>query len=160
MTEPPVLLSLDACGGDWDRYVEVLYERYVSEIVNGGLVFRGLPIRCQYRPPTHGKHFGFWHVIATGRAEEDRTPDLRRCERLPWIAWVISHAESDDAIAWWENKRGSSTHVVLWLKAHDYVVIVARRSGYYLLKTAYCVEPHRRKRLLREMEEYWKGRKG
>lgn len=148
--------------GDWDTYLDQLYEIYLREIVHGGITFRGLPVKSQYRPPTEGKGYGFWHVISEGPREADRLPDLRRCERIRWIRWVIQLADvSDDLIKCWENKRGGSTHVVLWLESHDFVVILARRRKYYLLKTAYNVtKPHRKKSFQREYEKYWGNKKG
>lgn len=42
---------------------------------------------------TNGKHFGFWRVISDGELEDDRLPDLRRCERITWIAYLIANVE-------------------------------------------------------------------
>jgi len=141
--------------GDWDRYVEELYEIYMREIVNGGLTFKGFPVKCQYRPSALGKGYGFWHVISDGSVEEDRIPDLRRCERIKWISWLIQNVENDSRITWWQNKRGSNPHVVIWIEAEDFAVILAKRSKYYLLKTAYCVSKRRKKTFQKERKRYW-----
>ena len=126
-----------------------------------GITFRGLPVKSQYRPPTDGKGYGFWHVISDGPLEADRLPDLRRCERIRWISWIIRMTGSDDRIKWWENKRGTSTHVVLWLESHEFAVVLAKRRGYYLLKTAYNVtKPHRKKSFQKEYEKFWESKKG
>ena len=142
--------------GDWARYIEELYRIYLDEIVNGDLIFQGLPIKCQFRPESKGKGYGFWHVISDGPAEDERLPDLRRCERIQWISWIIRGAGHDSRISWWENKRGRSTNVVLWLEKEDFAVILAKRSRYYLLKTAYCLKPHRRKTFRKEKEAFWR----
>lgn len=142
--------------GDWPSYEDELYRVFVAEVVRSGLTFRGQRVSCQYRPPTRGKHFGFWHLISEGEKEEDRVPDLRRCERLRWVPWVIRNADSDARVSWWENQRGSNTHVVLWFEEEDFVVVLAKRADYYLLRTAYCVEnAHRRKGLQRERDAFW-----
>lgn len=146
--------------GNWDEYLESLYAIYQKEIVKGGLAFEDLPIRCQFRPPSKGKGFGFWHLISEGSEEDERVPDIRRCERLRWIAWIIQRAGGDTRVSWWENQRGRNTHIVLWLEQYDFAVILARRSGYYLLKTAYCVKPHRRKAFRGEREAFLKAQKG
>ncbi len=139
--------------GDWAAYEEALYRVFVDEVVRSGLTFRGVRVFCQFRPPTRGKHYGFWHLISEGETEEDRVPDLRRCERIRWVPWVIRSAEADAGVSWWENRRGSNTHVVLWVEEEDFVVVLAKRSDYYLLKTAYCVEKsHRRETLRRERD--------
>lgn len=143
-------------GGDWHLYVEEIYQVYVESVANAGLMFNGLKVSCQFRPESQGKHFGFWHVISEGPIEDDRTPDFRRCERITWIAYLIANVGSDTEITWWENKRGSNTHAVIWHEAENFVVILAARNGYYLLKSAYCPESHRTKTFVKERDNYWK----
>ena len=142
--------------GDWEKYVEELYEIYLREIVNGDLKFNGLPVRCRYHPETRGKGFGFWHVIQSGRIEEERLPDLRRCERIRWISWMIKHAHKDDRISWWEEKRGRNKDILLWLESEDYLVVLTMRRGYLLLKTAYCTTTqHKRETLRKNRKNFW-----
>ena len=142
--------------GEWADYVDSIYQVYVEQVANGGLTFNSLRITCQFRPESQGKHFGFWHVISEGESEEDRLPDLRRCERIAWIAYLIANIETDADITWWENKRGANTHLVIWHEAENFVVILAARNGYYLLKSAYCPESHRAKTFIKERNNYWK----
>ncbi|GAH65700.1 unnamed protein product [marine sediment metagenome] len=160
----PQLPPLVEFGGDWPSYEDELYSIYMDEIVNGGLTFQNLPISCQYRPPYKDKHFGFWHVITEGPEEGSRTPDFRRCERIRWIPWMVWNATKDSRINWWENKRGSDTHIVIWLVDDDldesFAVILAKRSEYLLLKSAYCVKGHRKETFKRERDQYKKANKG
>lgn len=142
--------------GEWADYADSIYQVYVDKIANANLTFQALAIRCKYVPATNGKHFGFWHVISEGDSEDDRLPDLRRCERITWIAYLIANIEADADITWWENKRGANTHVVIWHEAENFVVILAARNGYYLLKSAYCPESHRAKTFIKERDSYWK----
>lgn len=157
MTDLPDLLHFS---GDWHQYVDRLYTVYLNEIVNSGLTFKGLPVKSQYRPPSQGKGFGFWHVISDGNSEEDRIPDFRRCERVGWIAWIIKNAERDSRIRWWENRRGRNIHVVIWIENEEFVVVLAKRKDYYLLKTAYCPEPHRSRTFRKEWKKFQKSRNG
>lgn len=151
---PPPLVLLSAYNSDWERYIDAVYQCYIAEVVKGNLIFKGLPIRCQFRPVTKGKHFAFWHIISEGEEEEDRTPDFSRCERIKWISWVLKYAGTNDKISCWENKRGSNKNIVLWYEEGDFAVILSKRSGYLLLKTAYCVSPHRKLVFRRERDEY------
>ena len=141
-------------GGDWHRYVEEIYQVYVDNIAHAGLTFNGLKVSCQFRPESQGKHFGFWHVISEGKAEDDRTPDFRRCERITWIAYLITNAETEADISWWENKRGTDTHVVIWHEAENFVVVLAKRKDYYLLKTSYCPQSGRVRTFVKERDNY------
>ena len=147
----PELILFD---GDWPRYVERLYTVYLDTVVNGNLRFEGLKISCQFRPASQGKYFGFWHVISEGEIEDDRLLNFRRCERIGRIAYLIANAETDPEISWWKNKRKNNTHVVIWYEAENFVVILAERGDYYLLKSAYCAESDRRATFVREREQF------
>lgn len=163
MIEPPDLLRFD---GDWSGYVDRVYRSFVESFVEARIRFKGDRVLAQRQPETLGKGFSFWHVVSEspGRGhtgEDERIPDLRRCERIQWIAWAIE-AASDDAegFTWWESRRKSNVHVVIWAEPWDYVVVLARRRDYYLLKTAFCeLKPHRRKAFERERAAYWQAQK-
>ena len=154
MTDPlPDLFELSAFGGDYQAYEDALFYVYLNRIVRGGLRFRGLPVKTRRTPEYKGKGAGFWHLLTEGRVEEQRTPDFRRCERLPWVPWVIRHADDpDDTIRVWTNKRGSNTNVVLWLWEEDYAVILSERRGFYLLVSAYTL----RSRRIDDFEREWR----
>ena len=154
-----VLPDLFVFEGIWADYEDSLYEIYLADIVDADLRFKNLKICCQYRPESHGKHFGFWHIISEGKVENDRTPDLRRCERIRWIAYLIKNAEINDDISWWENERGGNIHVVIWHEAENFVVILAKRKDYYLLKSAYCAEKHRKRTFEKERDNFLKLQK-
>ena len=147
MSEPPALVEVGDFPGDdfasrWPGYLEGIYQRYLRSVARGGLVFRGQPVRCQFKPETHGKHFAFWHMMqegSGGRSEVDRTPDLERCRRVDWIAWVIRNADSHPGIRVFRQtiRPGKEQPWALWLNEYDYVVILWERNGYFLLKTAF-----------------------
>lgn len=161
MTEPPELLPFD---GDWPSYVEAVYEAFVETFVQSDVQFRGRRVTAPYRPESQGKHFSFWHVISeaphpSNRNEEDRIPNIARCERIRWIAWAVRQANAGTAgISWWENARGRDTHVVIWAEEHDFAVILGKRRDYYVLKTAYCnLRSGRRRTFERERRRFWQG---
>ncbi len=81
------------------------------------------------------------------RVEDDRTPDLRRCERIRWVRWVIQNAPAHAEIDEWQNTRGTEVNTLLWFR-EEYLVVLARRQGYWLLRTAYCTEKSGRIRQL------------
>ena len=136
---PPPLLPLGAFGGDWSAWEAALYRVFREEIAGGDLRFRGLPVRCRRMPETAGRWAAFWHLVQEGRAEEDRTPDLRRCERIRWVRWVIENAATHPAIDEWQNRRRTERNTLLWYR-EEYLVVMAQRRDYLLLKTAYCTE--------------------
>lgn len=164
MNQPPELIPFS---GDWPTYEDTLYEVYLETVIRPGLSFQGFPIRAQFRPETRSKGFSFWHLISeapdkNNRNEDDRIPDFERCKRLRWVAWCIENAGSA-RFSWWENKRGTETRVVIWAEEHDFAVVLAKRDSkdgvrYYLLKTAYCLKPHRRDGFAKERDAFWRGR--
>lgn len=94
------------------------------------------------------KGFGFWHCVSEGGTEEkERVPDLERCKRIGWIRAIIEHSD-DQCVNQWTNRRNSETCHLLWLK-EEYLIVLAQRQGYFLLKTAYCTNREHTKRRLR-----------
>jgi hypothetical protein len=77
--------------------------------------------------------------VQEGRVEDDRLPDLRRCERIRWVRWVIENAGAHAEIDIWQNTRGTEVNTLLWFR-EEYLVVLGQRQGYWLLRTAYCTE--------------------
>ncbi|MDE0031252.1 MAG: hypothetical protein OXU42_17855 [Deltaproteobacteria bacterium] len=137
---PPDLLQFN---GNWDVYEHELYRVFIDELARSGLEFRGKKIACRRIPETGGRWASFWHLVQQGHAEDERTPDLRRCERLRWIRWVIQNAGKHPEIDEWRNTRTNETNTLLWYR-EEYLVVLAQRQNSWLLKTAYCTDQHRR----------------
>ncbi len=155
---PPALLPFNAFGGDWNAYETELHRIFMAEIAQGGLHFRGWPVNCCRLPETAGRWASFWHLVQEGRVEDDRTPDLRRCERIRWVRWIIESAGTHPEIDEWQNSRGSETNSLLWYRK-EYLVVLARRRDYWLLKTAYCTEQRGRiAKLQRERDAFLRAR--
>jgi hypothetical protein len=154
----PALVLFQDYGGDWDRYVKVLYRYFKQDFVDSQPFFRGKHLALKRHPMEQGKEATFWHLISEGSKKEDeRLPDLRRCERIRWPRPVIEHAD-DPPIKVWENQRKRETRILIWLEAAEYLVILAARRGYTLFWTAYPVtQPHRKRKLQKEYEAWIKA---
>lgn len=151
---PPEIMKFS---GDWQPYEDVLYKIFIDSVVKGELVFFGLPVGVRYFEPTKGKHFTFWHLITEGKKESERLPDLRRCERISWIAWIIKNYKTNPDITFWESKRKKSTNFVLWYEKGEFAVVLSKRSTYFILTTAYQItEPHRIKTFKENRAKYRK----
>ncbi|PJK12219.1 hypothetical protein CO614_05615 [Lysobacteraceae bacterium NML120232] len=153
----------------WEAYEDAIYAVYLETVAHARLTFCGSPLKVRFKPETKKKGYGFWHLISEAsdqrnRNEEDRLPDLQRCERVRWVAWCIQHADAGTpGFSWWENERRGETHVVLWAEAHDYAVILAKRKTqqgprYYLLKTAYCLHSRTVRKFEKERDA-WNAKK-
>jgi hypothetical protein len=140
---PPDLVPFTAFGGDWPTYETELHRIFIAEIARGGIVFDGVRVNCRRLPEAAGKWASFWHLVQEGRVEDDRTPDLRRCERIRWVRWVIENAATHPEIDEWQEVRGNAVDTLLWYR-EEYLVVLAKRRDYWLLKTAYCTTQHGR----------------
>ena len=148
----PQLLLLKDYNGNWEDYRKIVYQEFLDNIVEK-LEFLGLPIKCKRLELVSGMYRTFWHLITDNREksmlDEDRTTDFRRCERIKWIAHIIRN-HNDSSIKRWENKRHGNKNVILWLKSENYMIVLSKRKGYYLLTTAYIHDELTAKRNLRE----------
>ena len=165
---PPPELMLLASYPDWAAYEDAIYAAYLQTVARAGLVFRGDPVKVRYMPESKRKGYGFWHLISEApdqgnRDEDERIPDLRRCERVRWVAWCIQNAH-EAGFSWWENERGRETHVVIWAEEHDFAVVLAKRltqqgPRFYLLKTAYCLRSHTIRKFTKERDAWRSAQK-
>jgi len=154
----PPLVSFSDHGGEWERYLEAIYDYFRQDFVEDKPVFRGRRLGLKRHPMTKGKEATFWHMIQQGDSEEDRIPDLRRCERIRWPRPIIEHDDDRAIKVWWNQCRGEK-RICLWFERENYLVVLADRGKYILPWTAYLVEqPHRQRKLQREYEEYCRGR--
>ncbi|PKN68491.1 MAG: hypothetical protein CVU54_14330 [Deltaproteobacteria bacterium HGW-Deltaproteobacteria-12] len=151
----PPLVFFNDYQGNWDDYLDAIYTYFKKDFVDSKPVFQGRRLGLKRLPLTLGKEATFWHMISEGREEENRIPDLRRCERIRWPKPIIEH-DGDSAVKFWRNRRESEERICLWFQEENYLVILADRGDYILPWTAYLVEkPHRQRKLQKEYEAYW-----
>ncbi len=84
----------------------------------------------------------FWH-LTSGRDEEtgERVPDLRRCERLPWVRAMIENSTQPEVLAFDYKEADGDINTYLWLKEHDFVVLMKKyRDGRRRLLTCFCIK--------------------
>lgn len=169
MCLPELIYLEDSYGVDTaektPNYIEDIYDDFLETAVNVELFFLGKRVTCPYHIAYQQKHYSFWHCMSTAREEtplerklrlkkrsskpkeEDRIPDLARCERIRWIGWTIQRAEDPAFVRWWENERptrhGLETHVPLWLFNHEYAVILRKMPDCYAVVTSYHLKPGR-----------------
>ncbi len=157
MSQPswlPPLVTLEMYGGDWSRYFEEIYNCFRLDFVYYKPSFRGTRLALKRHPVIEGKEATFWHLISEGQSEADRRPDLRRCERICWPRPIIENCDGS-LVKVWENLRGSEKRILLWLEEQEYLAVLAERSGYILLWTAYTVtQTHQKKKLQKQYEAF------
>ncbi len=147
LTWLPPLLEF---GGEWSSYCEKLYAVFTTDFMGTTRPsFRGRPVSAPWRNDVagEGKSGTFWHLVSEGGRELDRTPDMRRCERLPWIRALIEAADDGRICVWVDTERGDRRWKIA-LSDYSYVVILADRGKYLTVITAFHIErEHQREKL-------------
>ncbi len=152
MTDRPDWLpSLVRVSGEWPKVLASLYVIFERDFKQTERSFGGFPVRWDDRVLEGKYEEGFWHLITKHDHEtNERLPDLRRAERLPWCGPTITHA-TDNAVKSWSYKEGKGhIRTYLWLEDFDYVIILEKRKRMTLLITAYYVEGDSNRRSLRQ----------
>lgn len=153
----PDFVTLSEYDGNWDEYCDALYAIFHRDFVASKPQNTPKPFRLKRHPVYDGKEATFWHLISDGENEEDRTPNMRRCERIAWPRPIIE-AMGTNRIKFWLSKRKSSLRPTLAIEDFSYVVVLEEREDYLMLWTAYFVEfPSRRAKLEREYQSWVKS---
>lgn len=152
----PNLVCLEDYNGSWAKYVKIVYEYFENDFIKSKPRFMNKDVTLIKGDYYKNKHPTFWHIISTGPTEEDSNPDLRRCERIGWPRAIIENHDYSGILEW-EKQIRNQQRVLLWLKDYDYLVILAKRKGYFLLWTAYNIKYENKKRdLKKEYDSYKK----
>ncbi len=129
-----------ACVNPWtERTYDLLYAIFCRDIRDHDLRYIGNKVWI-FRDMEDGREKIFWHLTTrsakkvkiprrkkkfypSGQTyiEEDRYPDLRRCERLPWVRPMVENAEAPEVLAWDYEEGDSQVKTYVWLKDYGNV---------------------------------------
>lgn len=155
----PELILLEQFNGDYKKYIDAIYLVFQTDFIKHKTKFRGEDLRFKWAPLFQNKPCTFYHLTHKGEDEQNREPDLRRCERLPWAKPVIENCDKWKLKIWPQERRGAN-RLCIWLELDDepdYFIILDVRDGYKLLWTAFVAQySHEKKKKLREYEEWLK----
>lgn len=160
----PELIKLEDFNGDWNRYIDEVFSIFYRDFIENQPKFQNKWVRCR-RDLIKGKEAAFWHCTSEGPDENNRTPDIKRCERIGWIKTVIEHSDSPK-VDYWSVRRRGETRWLLWFNEEFLIVLgerLRKRDGfkYMQLITVYCTEEEHRKEYLRkERDEYSRAKNG
>lgn len=153
---PPVI---DFNAHQWDAFLELTYAIFQKDFVHSKPKFFGIPMRLKRHPVINGKEATFWHFISEGEIESERTPDIPRASRIPWVRPIIENADKFKALStrvyWWKTRRRNETRYLLALPDFSHVIVIADRGDYTLPWTHYPVlQEHRKRKLRKEFERF------
>ena len=152
----PEIITLEDYRGNIQEYIEAIYQVFVHDFVHNRPFFEGRRLGLKKHPLIEGKEYTFYHFTHEGNDEEDRIPDLRRMERMPWPAPIINNS-SHKYLKVWRNQRGKHERILIFHEEEKYLVVLEDRGEYILPWTAYLVTYNNQiRRLLEEYEAYIK----
>ncbi len=160
MLELPGLVKLEDFKGDSSKYIEAVYSFFKEDFVIKRIFYTGLVVNYIKDPIYKGKEFTFWHMISEGEIEEERTPDIRRCERIKWPKSIIENSNDEQVKVWAnerKNKKGKiQKRICFCYGKWEYLVVISKRSGYLLFTTAYPLSGNKKWKTQKEYEGYIK----
>lgn len=158
----PDLILFENYKGNWNTYVSAIYEYFHRDFVESRPSFQKVPVFARYHPPYEEKGATFWHLVSEGNQESERTPDLRRCERIRWPRPMIENTNSMEVKIWetsrpWKNQK--QRRINFALDNFSYIVVIAETRKGFDLVTAYHLEKMSRREKLRKEFETFSGQK-
>jgi len=160
--ELPDLIELNEHGGHWGSYIEVVYAIFELDFIKSKPYFNGKPLKLKYYPIVDGKAYTFYHMTHKGNDEQNREPDLRRCERIGWAKPVIEKNKTWELKIWPQIRNGKN-RLCIWLEMAnepDYFVILDVRNDYILPWTTFVAEyGHEKRKKMKEYQEFLKKQK-
>ena len=154
----PKLIYLEDYKGNYQLFIDAVYAVFEHDFIMHKATFGSHQLKMKYHPAFQERAYTFYHMTHEGSIETERTPDLRRCERMPWARPTIENAEAY-GIRFWEQERNGKHRVCIWLDTDDgdnYFVILDVRKTFVLLWTAFYAEQSHQ--LRKKEKEYlaWK----
>ena len=150
----PEIIKLEDFNGDWDNYLEALYNVYLHDFKHARPVFRGIQLSVKWHPLIKGKEATFWHIISEGEIEDERIPDIRRCERIPWPKPIIENSNENNIKVWQNKRKGDKIRICIYFEEIEYLVVIAKRKTKLIFWTSYpVIRRHTKSKLLKEYNE-------
>ena len=151
----PALITLEQHCGDWPTFLNAIYTAFRRDFITSKPTFPGKRVALKRHPVREGKEATFWHMISEGKAEDERTPDFRRCERIAWPRAMIDELSAvlsgTGRVCCWVQLRKQAKRILIAPSDFSYVVILDDRGDYVLPWTAYSISySHQRDKLSRE----------
>lgn len=156
----PEKIFLYDYGGNYKAYIDAVYEIFERDFIKHKSSFGSHKLRMKYHPEFQERPYTFYHMTHEGMIESDRTPDLRRCECLPWARPTVENVSLWELKFWRQSRQRSKNRVCIALESPDetYFLILEVRETYVLLWTAFLsIFKHQAKKKMKEYEEWKRG---
>ena len=145
------------CGKEWIEYSYYLYSIFEHDFIKTNPKLDKKKVQVRKYPMYNNKYEAYFHLtckdykIGTG----ERSPDLKRCERIRWPKAFINNFFDRDLLVW-KMPYKSVFGIILMSKSKRHIVILEERNDYYLLITAFYYD-HQHS-YIKKLKEYDKNR--
>lgn len=153
----PEIICLEDYGGNYHSYMDAVYEVFARDFLNHHPAFGSYVLKLKYNPEFKHRAYTFYHMTHEGEKEDERIPDFRRCERIPWARPTIEKAV-EFGLKFWEQTRNGKSRVCIWMdvdNGDNYFVILDVRKTFVLLWTAFFADyPHQAQKKQKEYDAW------
>ena len=153
----PEKIYLEDYNGNYHKYIDAIYDVFKRDFMDHKATFGTHMLGLKFHPTIKDRAYTFYHMTHKGDVENDREPDFRRCECMPWARPSIENSKKWE-LKFWEQERGGKHRICIWLDNSndvDYFVILDVRNTYVLLWTAFASENnHEKRKKLREYNQW------
>lgn len=152
---PPII----NVNGEWSNILRILYNVFTRDFIHGKPKLENVPVWWDNRKIDDIYEEGFWHLITKfDYTINQRLPDPRRAERLPWCAPIIDFSNDSVLKVWDYLESNNRVRTYIWLVDGDYVVILEKKKKRVgliaFLVTAFHVDgPSSKRNLKRKFEK-------
>lgn len=159
----PKIIELIEFGGNYRTYIDAVYEVFSEDFIKHKAFFGSKELKLKINPIFQYRAYTFYHMTHKGENEDERLPDLRRCERIGWAKPCIENVAPWNLKFWRQSRQRSENRVCILLDVaddYDYFVVLEIRETYVLLWTAFVsLHTHETKKKLKEYT-IWKAGMG
>lgn len=160
----PERIYLDEYGGNYQRYIDAIYDVFKRDFIKSKPKFGSHFLNLKFNPLFQERAYTFYHMTHKGEIEQERIPDLRRCECLSWAKPCIENVENWNLKFWRQSRIRSNNRVCIWLESEiindNYFIVLEVRETYVLLWTAFVATYSNEIRKKQKEYEVWKQNEG
>ena len=153
----PELIYLNDYGGNYQSYIDAVYAIFERDLLITCPKFGSNKLSLKHNPLFQRRSYSFYHLTHKGEIESERTPDLRRCERIGWVKPAIENVEVWQ-LKFWEQSRNGKSRICIQLSVEDdvdYFVILDVRVSCVIIWTAFVAEYAHEKRKKEKEYQNW-----
>lgn len=153
----PSKICLNEYAGNYQAYIDAVYEIFKIDFIDSRPSFGSHSLGLKFHSFFQDRAYTFYHMTHTGDVENERIPDLRRCECMPWGKPTVENV-IPYSLKFWDQKRNGKYRICIWLETEDdvdYIFILDVRKTYILPWTAFVLEYSHAKRKKEKEYNTW-----